>query len=262
MSATTCIAERLPAAMPAARAPMATIGRTWKRTSSRRSAGLRAAPMDRRARQSRDLPLRRRGYFGCSIRHGSNHGGPDAAPCVERIRITVTLAAQLHRPRLERCRRCLSVRSCPLCGGIRVDETEARHVAAHPSPGRLRSATPHRQRHPAGGAGELERQAADGIALALAGHIHVVEVLSSTDKRSPQSCSVPAARSSPARSRTISGETIAGRGWPMAVPTTASARDAEPRERQDCGRDLRDTNSAKLFGCKIGGGESPAITSG
>jgi Calcineurin-like phosphoesterase. len=47
-------------------------------------------------------------------------------------------------------------------------------VAAHPPPGLgIRSAAPHRQRHPAGGVGELERQAARRHRLAVAGHIHV-----------------------------------------------------------------------------------------
>jgi hypothetical protein len=44
----------------------------------------------------------------------------------------------------------------------------------------------------------------DGIALALAGHIHVAEVLSFADKRAPpNSYSEPEARCSPARLRTI-----------------------------------------------------------
>jgi hypothetical protein len=43
----------------------------------------------------------------------------------------------------------------------------------------------------------------DGIALALAGHIHVAEVLSFADKRAPNSYSEPEAPCSPARSRTI-----------------------------------------------------------
>jgi hypothetical protein len=77
----------------------------------------------------------------------------------------------------------------------------------------------------------------EGMALALAGHIHVVEVLSFPTSAARNSCWAPVARCSPARSRPISParRSQAG-GWPMAVPTTASAsRCSNPRRAATAG---------------------------
>ena len=96
----------------------------------------------------------------------------------------------------------------------------------------------------------------DGIELALAGHIHVVEVLSFADKRSPQFVlgtggTLLAGKIKP----DLTGETIAGRrvafgrsdhrfGFAMIEPAAGGYAAT-----------FRDTSSAKLFACKIAAGQ-------
>ena len=182
-------------------------------------------------------------------------------PCVELVpHFTITLAAQSFIVLdFEQCRRCLSVRSGPLCGGIRVDEAQIRHVAAHPPPGlgigpRRRTVNATLQEALANWNGKLP----DGIALALAGHIHVVEVLSFTDKRSPQFVLGTGGTLLAGKIKNnLSGETIAGRrvaygrsdhrfGFAMLEPAGNGKGWAAT---------FRDTSSAKLFGCTIGDGQ-------
>jgi hypothetical protein len=98
----------------------------------------------------------------------------------------------------------------------------------------------------------------DGITLALAGHIHVVEVLSFADKRSPQFVLGTGGTLLAGKIKdNLTGETIAGRrvaygrsdhrfGFAMIEPAG------------DLGSwtaTFRDTSSAKLFGCKIAAGQ-------
>jgi len=98
----------------------------------------------------------------------------------------------------------------------------------------------------------------DGIALALAGHIHVVEVLSFTDKRSPQFVLGTGGTLLAGKIKNnLSGETIAGLrvaygrsdhrfGFAMLEPAGNGKGWAAT---------FRDTSSANLFGCKIGDGQ-------
>jgi len=96
----------------------------------------------------------------------------------------------------------------------------------------------------------------DGIALALAGHIHVVEVLSFTDKRSPQFVLGTGGTLLAGKIKAnLNGETIAGRrvaygrsdhrfGFAMIEPAEGG-----------WAATFHDTSSAKLFSCKIAAGQ-------
>ena len=98
----------------------------------------------------------------------------------------------------------------------------------------------------------------EGMALALAGHIHVVEVLSFADKRSPQFVLGTGGTLLAGKIKTnLTGETIAGRrvaygrsdhrfGFAMLEPAGNG---------KDWAATFRDTSSANLFGCKIGDGQ-------
>jgi hypothetical protein len=99
----------------------------------------------------------------------------------------------------------------------------------------------------------------DGIALALAGHIHVAEVLSFADKRSPQFVLGTGGTLLAGKIKSdLSGEKIGG--------TRVSYGRADHRfgfamlEREGQGGSewtatFRDTESQTLFGCKVGTGE-------
>jgi predicted phosphodiesterase len=96
----------------------------------------------------------------------------------------------------------------------------------------------------------------NGIALALAGHIHVVEVLSFADRRSPQFVLGTGGTLLAGKIKTnLTGETIAGRrvafgrsdhrfGFAMIEPAAGGYAAT-----------FRDTGSAKLFACKIAAGQ-------
>jgi hypothetical protein len=98
----------------------------------------------------------------------------------------------------------------------------------------------------------------EGMALALAGHIHVVEVLSFADKRSPQFVLGTGGTLLAGKIKTnLTGETIAGRrvaygrsdhrfGFAMLEPAA---------EGNGWAATFRDTSSAKLFACKIAAGQ-------
>ena len=98
----------------------------------------------------------------------------------------------------------------------------------------------------------------EGIALALAGHIHVVEVLSFADKRSPQFVLGTGGTLLAGKIKTnLTGETIAGRrvaygrsdhrfGFAMLEPAA---------DGNGWAATFRDTSSAKLFACKIAAGQ-------
>jgi len=98
----------------------------------------------------------------------------------------------------------------------------------------------------------------EGMALALAGHIHVVEVLSFADKRSPQFVLGTGGTLLAGKIKTnLTGETIAGRrvaygrsdhrfGFAMLEPAAGGNGWAAT---------FRDTSSAKLFACKIAAGQ-------
>ena len=98
----------------------------------------------------------------------------------------------------------------------------------------------------------------EGMALALAGHIHVVEVLSFADKRSPQFVLGTGGTLLAGKIKNnLSGETIAGRrvaygrsdhrfGFAMLEPAAGGNGWAAT---------FRDTSSAKLFACKIAAGQ-------
>jgi hypothetical protein len=96
----------------------------------------------------------------------------------------------------------------------------------------------------------------DGIAFALAGHIHVVEVLSFADKRSPQFVLGTGGTLLAGKIKAnLNGETIAGRrvaygrsdhrfGFAMIEPAEGG-----------WAATFHDTSSAKLFSCKIAAGQ-------
>lgn len=98
----------------------------------------------------------------------------------------------------------------------------------------------------------------EGMALALAGHIHVVEVLSFADKRSPQFVLGTGGTLLAGKIKTnLTGKTIAGRrvaygrsdhrfGFAMLEPAAGGNGWAAT---------FRDTSSAKLFACKIAAGQ-------
>jgi hypothetical protein len=98
----------------------------------------------------------------------------------------------------------------------------------------------------------------DGIALALAGHIHVVEVLSFTDKRSPQFVLGTGGTLLAGKIKNnLSGETIAGRrvAYGRSDHRFGFALLEPAGNGKDWAATFRDTSSAKLFDCKIGGGQ-------
>jgi hypothetical protein len=97
----------------------------------------------------------------------------------------------------------------------------------------------------------------DGITLALAGHIHVAEVLSFADKRSPQFVLGTGGTMLAGKIKSnLAGEKIGG--------TTVSYGRAdhrfgfamiEPASQGDFTATFRDSTSKTLFACKIGAGE-------
>ena len=99
----------------------------------------------------------------------------------------------------------------------------------------------------------------DGIVLALAGHIHVAEVLSFADKRSPQFVLGTGGTLLAGKIKSdLTGEKIGGTRVSYGRADHRFGFAMLERAAQSSGEwtaTFRDTESKTLFGCKIGAGE-------